>query len=114
MLSETLFDLLESEADGKYYLPNVEGEGWSEKPAFIICSGPYAKLGKTSWTVYMGRGLADWTFKTQKQAKNKVMEVILKAKKPILQVKHLNFHDRKEKILNVVLDNSKETKEAKL
>jgi len=101
MLSEVLFDLLESEADDKYFLPNVEGEGWSKKPAFIICSGPYAKLGTTSWTVYMGRGLGDWTFKTHKQAQLKVMEIISKAKKPISQVKHLNFLSRKEKILEV-------------
>jgi hypothetical protein len=110
MLSDALFDILESEADDKYYLPNVEGEGWSKKPAFIICSGPYAKLGKSSWTVYMGRGIADWTFKTQKQAQVKVFEVISKAKKPICQIKHLNFHDRKEKILDLEFKN-KEGKE---
>ena len=111
MLSNTLFDLLESEADDKYYLPSIEGEGWSELPALIICSGPYAKLGVTSWTVYMGRGLADWTFKTQKQAQAKVMEVISKSKKPILTVKHVNFHGRKEKILNVMLFKNKEEKQ---
>jgi hypothetical protein len=108
MLSDTLFDLLESEADDKYYLPNVEKEGWLEKPAFIICSGMYAKLGTSSWTVYMGRGLADWTFRTQKQARTKVIEVISKAKKPILKVKHTNFHERKEKILDVIQLISKE------
>jgi hypothetical protein len=99
-VSNALFDILESEATDKYYLPSIDNEGWSKEPTFIICTSMYAKLGTSSWTAYMGRGLMDWTFKTQKRAQAQVLDAISKSKKPITQVKWINSHN-KTKILSI-------------
>lgn len=98
-VNDALFDILESESDDKYYLL-IDSKRWAEEPAFIICSGPFAKLGVHSWTVYMGRGLVDWTVKTHKAAKAKILWVISKSRKPITKVKHVN-HKGKTHIISL-------------
>jgi len=97
-LVNALFDILEHEAEYKYYLP-VNGE-FAEEPALIICHGVFAKLGKTSWTVYFGRGIADWTFGTLREAQAKVLEIISKMRKPITKVKQVDRRGR-IKIINL-------------
>ena len=99
-ISNALFDILESEADYKYYLPNIDDNGFAAEPAFIICTGQFSKMGTKSWTVYMGRGLMDWTVKTEKEAKAQVLQAISKSKRPIAQVKQINRKD-KIKILQI-------------
>lgn len=84
VLQEALFDILESEAIDKYYLYKHDIKGFANSPAFIICTGYFAKAGTRSYTVYMGRGIADWTFKRYSDAKAKVLEAINKSN---LQVK---------------------------
>jgi hypothetical protein len=78
-LQETLFDVLELEAIDKYYLYKDDIKDFAKSPAFIICTGYFAKMGKSSYTVYMGRGIADWTFKRYSDAKAKVLEAISKS-----------------------------------
>lgn len=99
-VQEALFDILESEADYKYYLWIAEESKWAEEPAFLICSGAFAKWGKRSHTVYFGNGLADWTFKTEKETKDKVFSAISKAKTKFEKVKQVN-HKGKVKILSI-------------
>jgi hypothetical protein len=107
-ITNSLFEILESEAEDKYFL--MKDNAWAEIPAIIIGSGPFAKLGIDSYTVYFGRGLADWTFKTQKAAKAKAIAVLSHAKivKPF-KVKHVN-HRGKEDIFVIQDKNTKEEK----
>jgi len=107
-MEKALFGILESEADDKYYLWIEEENKFAEEPAFIICSGAFAKLGKHSFTVYMGHGLADWTFKKHAEAQSKVLECISKSKKPFRSFKHLN-HKGKVTIYDSFADEEKET-----
>lgn len=44
-LQEALFDILESEAIDKYYLYKHDIKGFANSPAFIICTGYFAKAG---------------------------------------------------------------------
>lgn len=76
---EALFDVLELEAVDKYYLYKEDSKDFAKIPAFIICTGYFAKEGTSSFTVYMGRGIADWTFKRYSNAKAKVLEAISKS-----------------------------------
>ena len=107
---DALFDVLEGEAEDKYFLWKDNESRWAEMPAIIIGSGPFAKLGLHSYTVYFGRGLADWTFKTHHEAEAKALEVLESAKsvKPF-KVKHVS-HKGREKIL-VIEDKNKEGKQ---
>ena len=100
-LSEALFDVLDGEANHKYFLWKTDEGTWAKFPAIIICSGPFAKLGIHSWSVYFGRGIADWTVKNEKQARMLAMEILEKSKieRPF-RVKHV-FRSGREEILNI-------------
>ena len=80
MRAELLFDLVESEADVNIFL---DREGFkAEKAGLIITSSSVGHLPKKRgdhYTVWFGRGIERWTFKTFKEAIAKCLEILKKA-----------------------------------
>jgi hypothetical protein len=78
-LKELLFDVMEVEADVRVYADRP-GEGFTaERAAIIIASGPWNYPAKGArYTLYFGRGLAHWTFKTFRDASRKALEIMAK------------------------------------
>lgn len=80
MSEQVLWELMEMEAKEQYYIDNAT------IPAIIISTGlwtdPRAKRSEY-YTVWFGRGLASWNFKTLKAAREKVQEILATATKPI-------------------------------
>jgi len=76
-----LWDLIESEADEKYYLDRYEENA---ELAAIMVLGPYSPFSESgSWVVYFGDGIAKWKFRTHKEADAKVMEIIRSTKSEV-------------------------------
>lgn len=77
---EMLFDLMESEADINIFLDRESFK--AEKAGLIIISSPVGHFPKRRgdhYTVWFGRGIERWTFKTFKEAVTKCLEILKKA-----------------------------------
>ena len=73
-----LWDLVESEADEKYFLDTYKKD--AELPAILVI-GPYSPFSFGSrWTVFLGRGIGHWFFRSKKGAIEQVMKIIRSAK----------------------------------
>jgi len=75
MMSEIVWDLLESNASERYF---VDG---AEEPAFLIGRGPWAING--CWTLYMNHVAALGSFTSLGKARERLLEMIRGAKKTV-------------------------------
>lgn len=72
-VEKALFDLMESEADVLYYIRDAE------KPAIIIISSPVGHLpikAGDKFTLWFGNGIERFSFKNQKLAEAKAVEIL--------------------------------------
>ena len=70
---ELLFDIMESEADVLYFI------GDAKQAALIVVSSPVGHFPKRrgdKYTLWFGRGIARWSFKTRKQAEEQAMKIL--------------------------------------
>lgn len=70
---ELLFDLIESEADVLYYIRDAEF------PALVITQSPVGHFPRKRgdrYTLWFGRGIERWSFKTLKEAEAKAEEIL--------------------------------------
>jgi hypothetical protein len=79
---ELLFDLIENEADVKIFIDRPKEGLRAEKAAIIIASGFWNYPGKEEarYTLYFGRGISFWTFRTFREAAIKALEMMTKGK----------------------------------
>jgi len=102
---KALFELMESEADVKYFL------GKADMPGIIITSGPFRApfAGKGDYTLWFGPTdclIGRWNFTSLKKAKEGALEILSKAKVHMLvRVEHkhgktefLEVHPEKEEV----------------
>jgi len=98
-IENALYDILESEADEKYFIEN------SELP-FLLLFKPYG-IGcrKNEFAVYFGRGLGVWHLKRLSEAREIMWKIISKiiAKKDVWL---LDRRNRKFKIEEIILKNN--------
>ena len=88
MQQELLFDLMESESDVNIFVdrPNF----YAKKAAFIIISSPIGHFPKRKgdkYTLWFGRGIERFTFKTFKEAVAKVFQ-LMKTASPDLSINY--------------------------
>jgi hypothetical protein len=80
-LKELLFDVIENDADVRIYADRPREGFKAEKAAIIIASGPWNYPAKGArYTLYFGRGLGFWVFKTFRDASRKALEIMSKGK----------------------------------
>ena len=85
---KALFELMESEADVKYFLDRPQDGFRAEGPGLIITSGAFSFGGR--YTLWFGN-IAHWNFKSLRKAEEKAIEVLSKAKMCLLvRVEHKN------------------------
>lgn len=86
-----LFDLIESEAEVNVFLDRPKENFRAKGAAIIITSstvGHFPKKRGDRYTIWFGRGIERWTYKTFKEATAKVVELL----KRIAEVKpEINF-----------------------
>ena len=81
--SELLFDLIESEADVNIFFDRPKEQFTAKGAAIIITSsviGHFPKRTGDKYTVWFGRGIERWTYKTFRDACAKVAEMLEKVK----------------------------------
>jgi hypothetical protein len=78
-LKELLFDVMENDADVRIYADRPREGFKAEKAAITIVSGFWNYPGKGArYTLYFGRGLGFWTFKTFRDASRKALKIMSK------------------------------------
>jgi hypothetical protein len=78
---ELLFDLIETYADVNIFFDRQKDNFKAKGAAIIISSdavGHFPKRRGDKYTVWFGRGIERWTFKTFKEATSKVSEMLQK------------------------------------
>jgi len=81
MRSNLLFDLMESEADVNIFFDRPQDNFKAEGSALILTSSPVGHFPKRRgdhYTLWFGRGIERWTYKTFKEAVNKIAEILQK------------------------------------
>lgn len=75
-MSSIIWDLIESEARERYYVNDCE------EPAFLIGGGVFARKGKLC-SLYMNTVCELGSFSSFKKAREKLKEIVAKAKLPV-------------------------------
>ena len=102
---ELLFDLVESEAEVNVFFDRTKESFRAKGAAIIITGSPIGHFPKRrgdKYTVWFGRGIERWTFKTFQRAVVKVAEMLQKASKAEVKI-NFRFEGRNVKRFNRIL-----------